>query len=71
MQERKLSMRKIEPIAGYILVVLGIIGLYFGFGVFVAIIGIIFGCIGYGYDNSKTACIGVGLCFLCVGVLCI
>lgn len=67
-------MKKIEPIAGHISVVLaiiGFIGLFFGFGVFVAIIGIVFGCIGYGYDNSKESCIGTWLCFLCVAILCI
>ena len=51
-------MKKIEPIAGTISLVLGIVSiitLYWGIGVFVAIIGIIFGCIGYGYDNSKIA----------------
>lgn len=66
-------MKKIEPIAGYISLGLGIVSiitLYWGIGVFIAIIGIIFGCIGYGYDNSKAACIGTWLCFLCVALAC-
>lgn len=67
-------MKKIEPIAGTISLVLGIVGfatLYWGIGVFVAIIGIVFGCIGYGYDNSKIALIGVTICFSCVALVCI
>lgn len=67
-------MKKIEPIAGTISLVLGIVSiitLYWGIGVFVAIIGIIFGCIGYGYDNSKIARIGTILCFVIVGIVCI
>ena len=67
-------MKKIEPIAGYISIAIGILSiitLFIGIGVFVAIIGIVFGYIGYGYDNSKMSRIGIGLCFLCVGLVCI
>lgn len=66
------QMKKIESIAGYISLILGIVGivtLYWGIGVFIAMIGIVFGCIGYGYDNSKVACIGTFLCFLCVALV--
>lgn len=67
-------MKKIEPIAGHISLVLGIVSiitLYWGIGVFIAIIGIIFGCIGYGHDNSKGALVGMILCFLCVALACV
>lgn len=65
-------MKKIEPIAGWISLVLGIVSiitLYWGIGVFIAIIGIVFGCIGYGYDNSKIALIGVIICFSCIALV--
>lgn len=68
---------KIAPIAGYISIVLGIIGIATGIyiiGGFIGVIGLLFALSGYGYINIKLIYIGIFLnnlailwfCILCI-----
>ena len=76
-------MRKIEPIAGYVSIGFGIVCIigWVGsilslpvpaiiFQILIPIMGILFGCIGYGYDNSKISFIGAIMCFALVAFTC-
>lgn len=77
-------MKKIEPIAGYASIASGIIciigwaGSVFSlpvpaiiFQILIPILGIVFGCIGYGYDNSRISFIGAIMCFALIAFTCV
>lgn len=80
----KKIVEKIEPIAGYISIASGIVciigwaGSFFSlpvpaiiFQILIPILGIVFGCIGYGCDNSNISFIGTIMCFALVAFTCI
>ena len=68
---------KVAPIAGYIAILLGIIGIITGqyvIGGFIGVIGLLCSFAGYGYINTKLTYIGVilnELAILWVSILCI
>lgn len=77
-------MKKIESIAGYISIASGIVCIigWAGsmlslpipaiiFQILIPILGIVFGCIGYGYDNSRISSIGAIMCFILVAFTCV
>lgn len=68
---------KVAPIAGYISIVLGVIGIVTGvyvIGGFIGVVGLLFAFSGYGYINIKLTYAGVflnNLAILWFGILCI